>query len=634
MSEKDFKIFTVEDLETDKKHQYNAYRALGYNESQALTLAYCVFRDWRNKYFVATMLKEYKKHGREPFSEYFIKNVYRIEELANTDKVRDEVDKSERSVIESFLGMFNQSGNVRGSVAKTKTVSYNYSSVPRELRTFEAGNTGYSPNLMPQAMNCVSVDCETKEGFFGPTPEFPTSPDVPDTESYEHITESGFQDVSKSPTSSFNTTCNTASIGMIMNRIRHGVAVRPDSVRLEELMNYFDYDINSNDNEMFDIDIEICDKPNSDNKLMFVALKGKKLEPKGQNIVLLLDTSGSMGHNDFMMKYTVMTTLSKMKDGDVLSLITYSSQDHTILDGFKFKKQDIDEVIRLMLTIEITGCTNGSAGIETAYKIAKKNFIKDGINRVVLITDGDLNFGINSKDGLEKLILEKKKTNVFLSVIGMGIGNYKDDKLEVLAKNGNGNYCVVNEMYEAETNINKRYDEMMNILAKDVKASVEFNPTKVKAFRLLGYENRGISLTDFHNDKKISEPFGSGAHCVAMYELVMANGEDNTQSGLKYQQSVPVESDEICTVSVRYKMPLEDESVLISKPARVIGQMTDNLKLAFCCAIVGGGFRGSEFVDLKDKLLTRYLAETFENGKVKDLNGDKLEILKFLAKSL
>ena len=387
MSEKDFKTFTVEDLETDKKHQYNAYRALGYNESQALTLAYCVFRDWRNKYFVATMLKEYKKHGEEPFSEYFIKNVYRVEELANTDKVRDEVDKSERRMMDSFLGMFNQRGGIGGSVAKSKSVSYSCSRVPRELRTFEAGSAGYSPNLMPQAMNCVSVECDTEEGFLGPTPALPTAPDVPDTESYEHITESGFQDVSKSPTSSFNTTCNTASIGMIMNRIRHGVAVRPDSVRLEELMNYFDYDIKSNDNEMFDIDIEICDKPNSDNKLMFVALKGKKLEPKGQNIVLLLDTSGSMSSNDFMMKYTVMTTLSKMKDGDVLSLITYSSQDHTILDGFKFKKQDIDEVIRLMLTIEITGCTNGSAGIETAYKIAKKNFIKDGINRVVLITD-------------------------------------------------------------------------------------------------------------------------------------------------------------------------------------------------------------------------------------------------------
>jgi Ca-activated chloride channel family protein len=227
--------------------------------------------------------------------------------------------------------------------------------------------------------------------------------------------------------------------------------------------------------------------------------------------------------------------------------------------------------------------------------------------------------------------LEKKKNNVFLSVIGMGCNNYKDDKLEILAKNGNGNYCVINEEFGIKENIINRYEQFMVTIAKDVKAQVEFNPSKVKSYRLLGYENRELAHSDFSNDGVISEPFGSGSTCVALYEIEPAN-EKKFVSILKYQKSTLTESDEYCTVSVRYKLPLEETSQVISKSINNCGDFSENLKLAFICYAIGEMYRQSKFDDLKDKLMAKYLAETFENSEkeLTLLNGQKIELLKFL----
>ena len=239
----------------------------------------------------------------------------------------------------------------------------------------------------------------------------------------------------------------------------------------------------------------------------------------------------------------IATIFSKLKIGDKISLVTYSTTDETVLDGYEIRsEQDKETLMGILYGIKINGCTYGSAGIETAYKIGAQNYLKDGNNQVILITDGDLNFGITSKGGLKSLIEEKKKSNLFLSVIGTGLYNYKDDNLEVLAKHGNGTYCVVNDLEDVEESINKRYIALTNIVAKDVKAQVEFNPRFVKNYRLLGYENRELNHEDFTNDAVISEPYGSGSHGVALYELEMAAENSTPASDLKYQTPVLIRS--------------------------------------------------------------------------------------------
>ena len=627
---------SLADLNAQQREDYNFYKKLGYTDDQCLTLAYYVFdSDWGTEHeIVKAILKAHKKHKKIPFSKFFVENHKEI-----AQKIRDEEEKRRKAREKQSDGFFGSRGLAFRAAAPTKSrsmsksVSYSYSSMPLQniepeveaccmMAPSPSLGNGYSPELRasnmlsPSPINGATIADMLTNGA--------------DTESYYHIEEKGFQKVTDSPTSSFRTTCNTASIGNLMNQLRHNRAIKPDSIRIEELMNFFEYDIAPAE-DVVGIHAEICDKPNSKNKLLFVGVKGKEEAMKKQNIVLLLDTSGSMSSNDNIMKKTMMTVVSKMQAGDTLSLITYSDNDHTIFHGLKIDKDSIETIIEKMLEISITGCTNGSAGIETAYKFAADYFIKDGVNKVILMTDGDLNFGINSNNGLEKLILEKKKTNVFLSVIGMGIWNYKDDKLETLAKNGNGNYCAINDSWELEEVVLKRYNAIIHTIAKDVKAQVEFNPAKVKSYRLLGYENRAISRTEFNDDKVIAEPFCSGSVCVAMYELELAEGKVE-DVGLKYQTQVLNNSDEYCTVSVRYKLPMEEESKLITKAVEVIGDSSDNAKLAFVCYAIGEKFRDSKFNDLKDELMARYIAETFDSGKVAELNGDKLNLLKALAK--
>jgi Ca-activated chloride channel family protein len=238
-----------------------------------------------------------------------------------------------------------------------------------------------------------------------------------------------------------------------------------------------------------------------------------------------------------------------------------------------------------------------------------------------LITDGDLNFGITSKGGLKELIEEKKKSGLFLSVIGTGLWNYKDDTLEVLSKHGNGTYCVVNDLKDVEESIDRRYIALTNIIAKDVKAQVEFNPRLVKSYRLLGYENREISHEAFANDTVISEPYGSGGHGVALYELEMGGAEP---SGLKYQTAVSTDSDELCTVKVRYKEPLGDVSHEIEAVVYDRETGTKNAELARLLYCVSEKLRGSDKLDEADE---EFLKSMLANGKYRELCSDSPEKL-------
>jgi Ca-activated chloride channel family protein len=330
------------------------------------------------------------------------------------------------------------------------------------------------------------------------------------------------------------------------------------------------------------------------------------------------------------MLMSMFSVLSRMNDGDIFSLVTYSSTDHVVVNGLKLRKdRDIEELLEVIAkNVYISGATYGSAGIEKAYEIIEKNKIKDGVNRVIILTDGDLNFGITDKDGLKGLIEKKKKSNLFLSVIGTGLYNYKDDNLEVLAKHGNGTYCVVNNLDDVDESVNRRFIALTNIVAKDVKAQVEFNPRFVKSYRLLGYENRQLNHEDFKNDKVISEPYGSGGHGIALYELEM-NEEENpaASSDLKYQKPVLTNSDELGSVSIRYKEPLSNKSSQIETAVYNTNHSTQNIQLAYFLYCLSEKLRDSDKLDAYDEQFLDVMITSEFYKNFSGANKEKLEML-------
>ena len=454
------------------------------------------------------------------------------------------------------------------------------------------------------------------------------------TDSYERIEEKDEKSVITAPTSTFRMTTSTASVGILLNQVRSGRDFSISQVRIEELLNYFDYDNGrweKENREKFRISTELLDKAEG-RKILYINVEADDTPKPVQNIVLLLDTSGSMGSNSDNTIAAIATVVSKLNKGDTFSLVTYSTQDHTYFENHEIAGQgDKEDVMGVILGIEITGCTNGSAGIETAYSIGEKTYSPEKSNQVILITDGDLNFGIADKDGLKNLIEEKKKTGMFLSVIGTGLYNYKDDKLEVLSKYGNGTYCVVNNLDDVKESINRKYVSLTNIVAKDVKAQVEFNPKYVSKYRLLGYENRTLAHEDFVNDAVVSEPYGSGGQGVAVYELYMGDASASGEEQLKYQKLVINDLKELGTVKVRYKMPLEDVSEEVSAVIPVDCKEGENVKKAYLVYCLSERLRNSGKLDNDDY---KYLAGMLNDDKYRELLKGKDDVFCALFEKL
>ncbi len=440
---------------------------------------------------------------------------------------------------------------------------------------------------------------------------------------YAPIEEKTARSVFTAPTSTFRMTTSSASMGILFNQLRSGRRVNMNQVRIEELLNYFDYTSEIPTDAKFCIQTELLRK-NDSKKLLYINVQACKEQREHQNIVVLLDVSGSMSGNAEATQATVAAILSKLHVGDTFSLVTYSDRDHTVVDGYQVRDdQDKEILMGYLMGLEIHGCTYGSAGIKTAYELGTKHYHDGWSNQVMLITDGDLNFGITDKGGLKDLIEEKKRSGLFLSVIGTGLWNYQDEKLEVLSKHGNGTYCVVNDLKDVEESIDRRYIALTNIIAKDVKSQVEFNPRFLKAYRLLGYENREIAHEDYADDTVISEPYGSGGHGVALYELEMGDG--SARSDLKYQTPLLTDSDELCTVKIRYKEPLADVSHEIEDVVYDQDTGTKNAELAWFIYCVSEKLRGSDKLDATDEA---FLEKMLAGEKYKELgNSEKLIML-------
>ena len=391
------------------------------------------------------------------------------------------------------------------------------------------------------------------------------------TESYDKPDENGFFLSQGQPLSTFAADVDTASYANVRRMIEDGYGKRnipSDAVRPEEFLNYFSYDLKSpKKGEKFAVTTEVSRCPwNEDHELMFVGVKAEdKLDgqlPKS-NLVFLIDVSGSMDDEDKLglLKKGFNELVDNLPGEGTVSIVTYASKEKVVLDGADMsEKRKIKEAIR---SLEANGSTAGERGMEMAYEIAKENFIDGGNNRIIMATDGDLNVGISDPDELEDFISKKKDQGIYLSVLGFGEGNYKDDKMERLADCGNGNYSYIDSLIEARKVLVEEMTSTLVTVAKDVKFQVEFNPATVNSYRLIGYENREMDAVDFNNDKKDGGELGSGHSVVALYEIVPAGSESAID--LKYQPAGNSdESDDYATIKIRYKEPEKDKSELLS----------------------------------------------------------------------
>ncbi|NGF55039.1 DUF3520 domain-containing protein [Parapedobacter sp. SGR-10] len=394
------------------------------------------------------------------------------------------------------------------------------------------------------------------------------------TESYASITENKFTNPLKEPLSTFAADVDGASYSNVKRFVKGGNLPPEDAVRIEEMINYFQYDLEEpQQGEPVRIKTELTHSPwNRQHQLLRISLKAKDI-PKDKlpasNFVFLIDISGSMSASNKLplVKSSLKLLVDQLRPSDKVAIVTYAGNANVALESTSGdKKMKIKEVID---ALHAGGSTAGGDGLKMAYNIARKNFIQNGNNRIVMATDGDFNVGASSDQDMEKLIVKERESNVNISILGYGMGNYKDSKLETLANKGRGNYGYINDISEARKAVITEFGGTMFTVAKDVKIQVEFNPKFVQSYRLVGYENRLMAAEDFNNDNKVGGDMGVGHMVTALYEIVPV-GVKSTIIGsvdpLKYQENkqAPIHntSSELATVKFRYKDPQGDKSKL------------------------------------------------------------------------
>lgn len=428
------------------------------------------------------------------------------------------------------------------------------------------------------------------------------------TEEYKHIDENGWKAVSVSPFSTFAADVDTASYANLRRMINNGQRIPEDAVRIEELINYFDYDYTApTNNDPFSVTTEMAPCPwNENTNLLMVGIKAKDIDMsqrKASNLVFLVDVSGSMNGEDrlgLVQKSFKMLT-NELNQDDRISLVTYASGDRIVFEGLSgANKKEITEYVEDLFA---GGGTNGSAGIQTAYEIAEKYYIEGGNNRIILATDGDLNIGITDEGSLTRLVKEKAKSGVFLSVLGFGWGNISDSRMEALADNGNGNYSYIDSMTEAKKVLVDEMGGTLFTVAKDTKIQVEFNPAVIKGYRLIGYENRTMAAEDFNDDKKDGGEIGAGHTVTALYEIALKDSaQEIPEVESKYTAKADADAEgiasEYLTVNIRYKQPDGETSSLITHPVDSTyysENMSENLSWAAGVAQAGMIIRKSEY---------------------------------------
>jgi len=419
-------------------------------------------------------------------------------------------------------------------------------------------------------------------------------------EEYLEIIENSFISTSDMPVSTFSADVDTAAYSIIRNKLMSDILPEHDSVRIEEMLNYFTYDLDTpTEGEVIHVTKEISTAPwNQNHQLMMLGLKTEDIvyeDSAASNLVFLLDVSGSMASDDKLplLQNAILMLVDELRPEDRISIVVYASSTRLILDGAD--GNDKEEIIEAVNSLYAGGSTAGGAGIQLAYEIAAENFIEGGNNRVILATDGDFNVGISNVDDLGDFIAEKRETNVFLSVFGFGTGNIKDNIMETLADKGNGSYHYIDSLMEAKKVFVNELGGTLVTVAKDVKLQIEFNPAIVKGYRLIGYENRILENSDFDNDDVDAGDMGAGHEVIVLYELILVDSTEEipTTTGdipddLKYDGENYL--DEVMTLSIRYKEPDSDTSILtehILYQSDVTDTPSDNFIFATCVAEFG-----------------------------------------------
>ncbi len=424
------------------------------------------------------------------------------------------------------------------------------------------------------------------------------------TDEYTHFESNRFLSTLTSPLSTFAADVDTSSYAHFRRLVLNGEHVPADAIRIEEMLNYFHYDYaQPKGDDPFGVTVEISDCPwNEKTKLMLIGLQAKevtKAERPGHNLVFLIDTSGSMYGADRLdlVKRAFMMLLDELEPTDTVSIVAYASQDRVVLEGVP--AADKTRIMEAISELEAGGATNGSAGITRAYEIASKYYKDGGVNRILLATDGDLNVGTSSEGELAEMVSEKKKSGISLTCLGVGMGNYKDNKMEALADYGDGNCWYLDTIHEARKALVSEAGGTFITVAKDVKIQVDFNPSQVKGYRLIGYEDRVMAAEDFANDEKDGGEIGSGHRMTALYEIVPADSDfDFGEAGSRYQKTQDNNNAEWLTVAIRAKEPEGSESKLYEYPVgleQITEIPSENLKFAAAVAEAGMMIRNSEW---------------------------------------
>jgi Ca-activated chloride channel homolog len=543
----------------------------------------------------------------------------------------------------------NNGGNQSASQQKNKTRT-DKTAVVQELQLHEMKQeeaARFNPpkivsdeEVLEQAkIGTINQDGSKDEGLVIPEEEKPFN-----TEDYDNIVENKFLAPAQNPLSTFSIDVDEAAYSNVRRYLQNGSVPPAGAVRIEELVNYFDYSYPQPVNgDPFAVVTEISECPwNNQHRLVHIGLQGKEIPIENlpnANLVFLIDVSGSMDEPNKLplVQASMAMLVDQLRNDDKVAIVVYAGNAGLVLPSTRgINKLRIKEAID---DLEAGGSTAGGEGIQLAYKIARENFIKGGNNRIILATDGDFNVGPSSDDDLVRLIEKERQSGVFLSVLGYGMGNYKDNKMQQLADKGNGNHSYIDNINEAKKVLVKEFGSTLFTIAKDVKIQIEFNPSKVQAYRLIGYENRIMAAEDFNDDKKDAGELGSGHTVTALYEVIPVGIKSEfivLADTLKYQTGKSVviyTGNEIMTIKLRYKNPDENISKLIIKPVIdehvILTNTSDNFRFSAAVASFGMLLRNSEY---KQNSSYQQIISLAKGAKGKDENGYRQEFIQ-LAES-
>ena len=469
-------------------------------------------------------------------------------------------------------------------------------------------------------------------------------PEYENRENYAHFTDNPLHRVSDQPVSTFSIDVDTGAYANMRRMLNQGQLPVADAIRTEELINYFSYQYPSSrsKDQPFKVTTEVAATPwNKHTQLLHIGLQGYALDNAQlppANLVFLIDVSGSMQSRDKLplLKSGLKLLVKQLDKEDRIAMVVYAGASGVVLDS---TAGDQHMAINVALDkLSAGGSTNGASGIELAYQMAEKGFIKNGINRILLATDGDFNVGLTNFDALKQMVADKRKQGIALSTLGFGQGNYNDHLLEQLADVGDGNYSYIDTLKEARKVLVEQMAATLNIIARDVKIQVEFNPAQVAEYRLIGYENRHLNREDFNNDKVDAGDIGAGHTVTALYEITLTGSAGQRIDNLRYQvpsARAPVaNSEELAYVRLRYKQPDQDNSQLLehgvmkSDIQTQLNRTSERFRFAAAVAAFGQQLRGGKYMENFDYDDILALAR---QSRGNDNNGYRGEFIQLVA---